>query len=515
MRAIFRNIKTLLFFPLAVIPIGMLFYGIGTMLVTPTLIGTPIFENELKYIPEILKDMGMLLQSQLGLLAAITISLGLSRKSIVSVIITVFTYFFMQVVFNTLSQIILPKDLLVEIDKLPMTIYPFQLVGGVIIGAIIARYNIIIETKTSAGEEMKNRIKSVILGAFLGMIAAIILAVIWVYLVQFLIILNPYFSGIVGSGLYGFLSALLKPFGLTILFDTLKNYTFVGGVWHAPSPINTNLYGYEAIWLAQLQYANAKFTVGTQTAVNYINAIFVVPAIALAIIRTSFVEHRKNVKLVLTVFIVASMLIGFTLPIELTLFLTSPLLFLFNAITNSILSVVVHILSQIVTIKLITVTGGGLIDLLFYGVLPGVENTGAWILILVGLIAGVINYYAYYFAIKMIGIKTFGRSKDEADMLGLYFGNKAEEGISGVTAESKIDLIIKALGGYKNIEKVYASMYRLHVVVKNVEQVDQLTIKKNGAAGVFIVQATVQIIFGAITNEYFNILTDKIDASKK
>lgn len=511
MRSIFRNIKTLLFFPLAVIPIGMLLYGIGTIMLTPTLIGTTIFENQLSYLPRIFKQMGLLVQSQLGLLAAITVSLGLSRRSIVSVIITVFTYFFMQVVFNTLSPIILPNELYKEIASLPVTIYPFQLVGGVILGAIIAKFNLIGENQETKLEDVGRKIRTASIGVLIGMIVAIILAIIWVYLVQFMIIINPYFTGPLGMALYGFLSALLRPFGLTMLFDTLKNYTFVGGVWRVPAPVNSNVVGYEAIWLAQLQYANAKFTVGTTTAINYVNALFVVPAIALAIIRTSYVEHRKNVKWILTLFIVVSILVGFTLPIELSLLLTSPILFLLNAFMNGIMSLVIHILSQFVTIKLITVTGGGIIDLIFYGIIPGVENTGAWILIIIGIISGVINYYLYYFMIKIFGFKTFGRSKDEADMLGLYLGSRSGDSNTALTTEGKIDVIIKALGGYENIDKVYASMYRLHVVVKNTEVIDQLTIKKNGAAGVFIVQSTVQIIFGAITNEYHQLLIEKME----
>ncbi|GBU10765.1 maltose and glucose-specific PTS enzyme IIB component and IIC component [Erysipelotrichaceae bacterium] len=515
MRSIFRNIKTLLFFPLAVIPVGMLFYGIGTILMTPSIMGTMVFTTEHIYIARIFRDLGLLLQSQLGLLAAITISLGLSRKSIISVIITVFIYFMMQIVFNTLSPIILSKEMYQEIVNLPLTVYPFQLAGGVIIGAVVARFTLFSEVKELNKAEIMKRIRSGMIAIIIGSILAITLAIIWIYLVQLLILTKNFFTGYLGALLYGFLSALLKPFGLTMLFDTLRNYTFVGGVWPIPAPINANVYGYEAIWLAQLQYGSANFTVGTATAVNYINAIFVAPAIALAIIKTSFVEYRKNVRLILMTFSIIAIIIGFTLPIELSLFLTSPFLFLINAMMNGLLSFIIHVLSQVVTIKLITVTGGGLIDLIFYGIMPGVENTGAWLLIVIGMISSVVNYYLYYFLIKHFSLKTFGRSKDEADMLGFSLnGSSSGEQVGNIAIETKIEHLLRALGGEENIISINASMYRLHIDVKNTEVIDQLVIKRNGAAGVFIVQKSVQIIYGAITSEYYEKLMELIESKK-
>jgi len=500
MRTIFRNIKSLLFFPLALIPIGMLFYGIGTILMTPNLIGTTMFSSNYTFVPTILRGIGNMIQSQAGLLAAISVSLGLSKRSIVSVLTTIGAYFIMQVTFDAIMPILLTNESLLEFSNIPIIIYPFYLVGGVIIAVVVSSFHSpnSFRDKTSYFEQ----IKAVLSGSIVGMIVAIILAVIWIYIVRLLATASTvYYNNPLGISIYGFISSLLKPFGLSTLFETLQNYTFIGAIWRAPDPINTNIYGIENVWLAQLRYNNGNFTVGNFTAVRYIMSLFVTPAIGLAIVNTSFVEHRKNVQSIMLFFIIVSALIGFSLPIEIILLLTTPFLFIVNAIISGIIYLVIYYIGFGVNMNLITGTGGGLIDVIFFGMVPGAEKTGVWVVLVVGIISAVVVYFLYVFMIKQFNLKTFGRNKDELEIFADDVVDNLEN-IATTTRQQKSLNIINALGGADNIVNIYASLYRLHIILKDIEVIDQLKIKENGAAGIFVVQQTAQLIFGAVTQDY-------------
>lgn len=62
-------------------------------------------------------------------------------------------------------------------------------------------------------------------------------------------------------------------------------------------------------------------------------------------------------------------------------------------------------------------------------------------------------------------------------------------------------LIIKALGGSDNIEKVDSCFTRLRLVVKNSDIIDENTLKnETGAMGVFKKGTTVQVVYGMKIN---------------
>lgn len=515
MQAIFRNIKTLLLFPLLILPVGMIFYGIGTFLMTPSLVGTSIFTSDLSYIPRIFRGIGMTMQSQAGMFAAISVAWGLSRKSITVTLVTVFAVFSMQTAFSALLPTMLTKEILQEVLSLPLLIYPFNIVGGVLLAMVITLINEskyaedINKQRVSLREQLIQAIISLVVALILGFV----LAYIWVQLVAVLRIVAQYLTnGAIGHFFYGTFSVLLRPLGFTDLLEVFQNYTAIGGAWKIPEPVNGYAYGREAIWLAQLAYNGGKFTGAVQSATTYVYAIFVIPSIALAIINTTFVEHIKEVRLVLLVFIVISVVVGFTFPIEMILLLTTPLLFIFTALIYGILSFVIGALSVFVDIHLITVSGGGITDLLFFGILPGAQKTGAWVLILVGAVSSVVTYYFFYFVIKKMKLKTFGRNKEELILFKETLNNQGSSEV--VTMEDKVDTMIRALGGYENIKDIVVSMYRLHIEVENAESVDELPIKQSGAAGIFIVKDDVQIIMGSLTNEYYTLLNEKIEENK-
>lgn len=506
MKLIFRNIKTILFLPLILIPIGSLLYGIAVLLSTPSLIGTNIFIRDFIALPNFLKHIHYMIQTQFGLIVVLSISIGLSKKSIIAMLVSLFSYFVLQVSFEVLAPIMIPATLYEQINVLPIVVYPFELVGAIIIGVVSSIFNPSEEHEVF--ETIFQKITPIFKTIMINFILILIMTIVWIYLIQLFIYLDPLFTGSIGSGIYGFIMTLFKPLGISHEMSVLKNYTFFGGIWRIPSPINTIVTGWESVWLAQLEYNDGLFSVGTYTAAQYISSIFVIPAIAFAMIRTSFVEHRKIVVRILGIFIIISMIIGYTFPIELILLFTSPVLFVFNAIITGIIYFTITFLSSFVTIKLILISGGGIFDLIFFGIAPGVEKTGAWVLIILGLFYGSLTHFLFYFLIKRFKFATFGRNREE---LNIYTVQRVEdEKLNKDVSTQKIDIIIYALGGKNNITDISMSLYRIHITVKDVEKVDTLELKKHGAAGIFIVEHTIQIIYGAMTKEYMKMLSDKL-----
>lgn len=513
MRSIFRNIKSLLLFPLAILPIGMLCYAVGTLLQTQALIGTTFFVDHLNFIPRILRLIGYTLQTQTGLIVAITISLGLSNKSIRAALSTIVVYMFMQVSFDVLMSIFLSKDVYQEFANMPVTIYPFYLIGGIIIAAVVSRFHVSHEQKALLEklENIKQKGYQSFLAILTGMLVSIVLSIAWCYVMQGLMLIVPYINGLFGASIYGFFETLLRPIGITTLYETMQNFTYIGSTWRIPSPINTNTVGFESIWLNQLQYNSANFTVGTTTASRYISGMFITPAIGLALINASYVEHRKNVRTILLTFMIISAVVGFTLPIEIILLFSSPILFVINAILNGLVSGVIHFLSGFININLITFSGGGLFDFIFFGIMPGVEKTGAWALLLIGLVNAVVSYFLFYWVIKQFNLPVFGRNKNELEIFTSYIFNDNQVESTEATLDNKMRTVIYALGGKDNIEQIDVSMYRLHIAVKKVDLIEKLPIKESGAAGIFVVGSTVQVIFGAVTQEYYKVLMKELE----
>jgi len=513
MKIILRNIKALLFFPLALIPLGMGAYALGTLLLSPTIIGTTIFVDQWNIVPRILRSFSIMIQSQTGLLVALSITLGLTNKSLRAILVTMFTYFFMEVTFDSVMSIYLSKELYQEFNQMSLRIYPFYLIGGIIIAIVVSRFHMPTEAQDMMEklEQGKQKLFQSFLGGLSGMITAIVLSIIWCQVIQGIAVAQPYFIGFIGHSVLGFLETLLRPFGLTTLFESMQNFTYIGGTWRVPAPVNTNVFGFEAIWRNQLQYADGKFTVGTLSAARYISGIFIAPAIAFTLINTAYVENRKNVKIILGTFIVISAVIGFTLPIEIILLFTAPVLFVIFALINGVVTGLISFLSGYINIHLITVSGGGLFDFIFFGIVPGVERTGAWVLLLVGTLSGAFTYTLYHYLIKRFNLGVFGRNKNEMEIFTSSMLAPVDPVAIDPSQDGKVKAIIYALGEKKNIEKIDFSMYRLHITVKNVDLVDKLPLKESGAAGVFVVGSTVQAIFGALTQDYYKKLVETLE----
>ena len=193
------------------------------------------------------------------------------------------------------------------------------------------------------------------------------------------------------------------------------------------------------------------------------------------------------------------MLTGITEPIEFSFLFAAPELFLVQVLLAGSCYMVAHILNIAVGVTF----SGGLLDLLFFGILQGNAKT-SWLLILP---CGVVYFFLYYFIFKYLikkhNFKTPGREDDDEDT---HMHSKAEYLASKGKGDSKTgaaaasggisETIANALGGKANLSDVDACATRLRVTVKKPELVNDALLKSTGAAGIVHKGQGIQVIYG-------------------
>jgi phosphotransferase system glucose/maltose/N-acetylglucosamine-specific IIC component len=117
--------------------------------------------------------------------------------------------------------------------------------------------------------------------------------------------------------------------------------------------------------------------------------IFGLPGAALAMYRTAKPGKKKQAGGLLLSAALASMLTGITEPIEFSFLFAAPELFLVQVLLAGSCYMVAHILNIAVGVTF----SGGLLDLVFFGILQGNAKT-SWLLILP---CGVVYFFLYYF----------------------------------------------------------------------------------------------------------------------
>ena len=208
--------------------------------------------------------------------------------------------------------------------------------------------------------------------------------------------------------------------------------------------------------------------------------VFGLPAACFAMYKTALPQNRDKVKGVLLAAGLTSFFTGITEPIEFSFFFISPLLWLFHAFMAG-LSFLINTLLGVC----IGNAGGGLIDLMLFGVLRGFETK--WVLnVVIGLIYAVIYFLVFRWAIVKFNIKTPGR-EDESDVV-----DDTEE-VTELGAA-----IMDALGGKDNIVEIDNCISRLRLVLKDTKNVDEKLLKKTGSLGLIKVSDTqIQVVYGA------------------
>ena len=224
----------------------------------------------------------------------------------------------------------------------------------------------------------------------------------------------------------------------------------------------------------------------------------------LAMYHTARPENRQKIKAILIPAAFTSFIAGVTEPIEFSFLFVAPILFVAHAALSGLGMVAFNILNCR------AIGPNGFIDFLLYNIPLGIGKTHWPTYLLIGVAEFVIYYLLFRFLITKLNLKTLGR-EDEGMEMKLHtkaeYKEKTAKASTEKTAASEkgeinAKLIVEALGGPDNIEKVDNCFTRLRLIVKDSSIVkDEVLKQKTGAAGVFKKNETVQVVYGLQINQ--------------
>lgn len=289
-------------------------------------------------------------------------------------------------------------------------------------------------------------------------------------------------AGAFGTFIYGFLERLLIPTGLHHILNQLIRFTPIGGTAMIDGE---QISGALNIFNQLLMSSNPDMDVMRQ-ATRFLSQgthpfmVFGLPAACYAMYKTAYPKNKAKVKGMLLAAGLTSFFTGITEPIEFAFFFISPFLWLFHAFMAG-MSFLINTLLGVC----IGNAGGGLVDLVLFGVLRGPETK--WILnVAIGFIYAVIYFLVFRWAIVKFNIKTPGR-EDETDEIN-YTDEITELGSA----------IMAAIGGKDNIVEIDNCISRLRLILKDTSVVNETALKATGSLGLIRINETAcQIVYGA------------------
>ena len=305
-----------------------------------------------------------------------------------------------------------------------------------------------------------------------SIVVSAILLIVWPIVFGALVALGQGISklGAVGVGVYAFLNRLLIPTGLH----------------HALN----NVFWFDTIGLGDLSHywagetsADVSWSLGMYMAGFFPCMMFGIPGAALAMIQTAKTAKRKVTIGIIGSAALVAFLLGLTEPFEFAFMFLAPVLYLIYALLYGVFAAVTVALGF---------RGGfcfsaGAIDLVLSAQMPAAAKT--WLILPIGLVAFVLFYVVFLFAIKKWDLKTPGREDDQEEEL------KIELATDDFTTMASI--ILEGCGGKENIVSIDNCITRLRLEVKDRLLVDEKKIKSSGAAGVIRPGKTsVQVIIG-------------------
>ena len=512
--------------PIAILPVAGLLLGLGSSFTNETTIATYhlggiLGEGTILHaLLVIMNKVGSAIFDNLPLLFAVGVAIGMAKKEKeVSALSAVIAYFVMNISISGMLEINgkITADGKIASDVLTGTIasvcgintLQMGVFGGIIVGLGVAAlhnrfHKIQLPNALSffAGSRFVPIISTVVY-----MFVGILLYFVWPVVQNGIYALGGLVtgSGYGGTLLFGIIKRALIPFGLHHVFYMPFWQTAVGGTMEVAGNV---VQGGQNIFFAQLADAS-HVTHFSADATRYFSGefifmIFGLPGAALAMYRTAKPEKKKAAGGLLLSAALACMFTGITEPLEFSFLFVAPILFVAHAVLSGLGMVVFNILNCR------AIGPNGFIDFLLYNIPLGIGKTHWPIYLLIGVAEFVIYYFLFRFLITKLNLKTLGREDNGMEMklhTKAEYKEKTAKASTEKTAASEkgeinAKLIVEALGGPDNIEKVDNCFTRLRLIVKDSSIVkDEVLKQKTGAAGVFKKNETVQVVYGLQINQ--------------
>ena len=313
-------------------------------------------------------------------------------------------------------------------------------------------------------------------------LAGAVFGVIWPYFILFIVRLVNYISSDLGSPfnmiLYGITDRFLQLFHLNALIRQPLWYSPSGGLW--TNIAGATVVGDANVWTAQLGAGTLTSGAGRLFVPYYVMNIFAIPAMIWGMysIGTSKAQRAKVQKLCIVGTLI-SMISGTTIPIQIMMFMVSPLLFFFHLGYNGFLYGLfstLHVNLGYLTIDTNTVTAipGTLPELLSY-----LKYTSLYRNLIIVVIVGVISAIVYFLATR------------------LYFRHLSTGLIIRDEGEKMVKQIIKYIGGQENIKHVDANATSLMITVYDKEIVHERELMDLGSISITRDENVYTLLYGA------------------
>lgn len=499
--------------PIAILPVAGLLLGIGSSFTNAAMIETYGLtrilgeETVLHGLLVIMNKVGSAVFDNLPLLFAVGVAIGMARKEKeVAAIASVIAFFVMNTAIN--AMLVLNGDILENgeiaasvlqgtitsvcgIQSLQMGVF-----GGIIVGlGVAALHNRFYRIKLPSALSFFGGTRFVpIISTLVYMLVGILMYFIWPAVQNGIHALGGLVtgSGYIGTLVFGIIKRALIPFGLHHVFYMPFWQTAVGGTAEVAGQM---VQGGQNIFFAQLADA-ANVSHFSADATRYFSGefifmIFGLPGAALAMYQCAKSEKKKAAGGLLLSAAVTCMLTGITEPLEFSFLFVAPALFAVQVVLAGSAYMVAHMLNIAVGLTF----SGGLLDFFLFGILQGNDKTN-WVRVIpVGLIYFLLYYFIFRFLIRKFDLKTPGREEGDEE-IKLYTRSDVNEKKASADGNDRLETIVMGLGGRDNIVDIDCCATRLRCTVKDMEKVNDRSLKSTGASGVLQKGNGVQIIYG-------------------
>ncbi|MCD5325553.1 MULTISPECIES: glucose-specific PTS transporter subunit IIBC [Pontibacillus] len=492
-----QKVGKALMLPVALLPAAGLLLGFGTTFQNETFLNkVPAFRAEwIQMIAEVMADSGDIVFSNLALLFAVGVAVGLAGGEGAAGLAAIIGYLIMNVTMGAIEEVTpqMASDSAAYAEVLGIPTLQTGVFGGIIIGiisALLYKRFFNIELPQYLGFFQGKRFVPIVT-AFTSLFVGIAMVYLWPFAQNGLnafshVMLEQ--NKVIAAFVFGVIERSLIPFGLHHIF--YSPFWFEFGTY--TNQAGEIVRGDYSIFFAQLK-DNVELTAGTFMTGKFPFMMFGLPAAALAIYHTAKPERKAVVGGIMGSAALTSFLTGITEPLEFSFLFVAPLLFAVHAIFAGLSFMVMEILQ----VKIGMTFSGGLIDYLLFGVLQ--NKTDWWLVLPVGAAFAVIYYFGFRFVILKFNLATPGRE------------DESEDGGAEVDVNEKPFEILSALGGQENITYLDACITRLRVSVDDKGKVDKDRLKKLGASGVMEVGNNIQAIYGPASDSIRGQIQDIID----
>lgn len=518
-----QKIGKAFFLPVSVLPIAGLLLGIGASFTNEKTIAT-YHLNEilgsgtiLNGLLTIMSQVGSTIFGNLPIIFALAVALGMAKKEKgVAVVASGISFLVMNTTINAMLKLngyiladgsysskVLNGQLT---DVCGITSLQMGVFGGIIVGlGVAALHNKFYKQKLPAALSFFAGVRFVpIISVLVYTLVGIICFFIWPIIQMGIFAAGGLVtsSGYLGTFIFGFIERALIPFGLHHVFYIPFWQTALGGTAVVDG---VTVSGAQNIYFAQLASQNTvKFSVSACRFMTgkYPFMMAGLPGAAYAMYKCAKPENRKAVGGLLISAALTTFLTGITEPIEFTFLFVAPALYILHCAFAGLSFLICHILD----ICIGTTFSCGLIDFTLYGLLQGPTKTN-WLRILPVFVVYAVGYYFIFkFLITKFNLATPGREEAEGE-IKLYtrddYNNK-KASVNGTHGEKSVDskedsvlpIILKGVGGEKNLVEIDACATRLRLTVHDSEVIDEKILKSTGAHGVIKKGTGVQIIYG-------------------